>query len=85
MRHTTYAPFFSPSAVTVSRLRIVTANPHKPHEVNEMNLFEAYGKAQGKQEDEAKKKKKPIQINPKGLLKSVSERRKKEQEILDQL
>jgi hypothetical protein len=52
-----------------------------------MNLYEAYGKAQGKQEDEAKKKKKkkPIEINPKGLLKSVSERHKKEQEILDQL
>jgi hypothetical protein len=43
-----------------------------------MNLYEAYGKAQGKQEEEAKKKKKkkPIEINPKGLLKSVSERRK---------
>jgi hypothetical protein len=70
-------------AVTVSRLR----SSRQKQTRWKMNLFEAYGKAQGKQEDEAKKKKKkkPIQINPKGLLKSVSERRKKEQEILDQL
>jgi hypothetical protein len=83
MRHKTYAPFFSPSCRDGLPAPIVTAKKTRW----KMNLFEAYGKAQGKQEDEAKKKKKkkPIEINPKGLLKSVSERRKKEQEILDQL